>query len=142
MKGHSDLITLQNQPRPSTCLHILGRATMRSRTLKTQHNHQGNGHHAAVHHVGWQDATSRDGSATGYVLSAVNGEVSGIVANKTVGMSGRGRRPWCRGGRSAPFLVPPSPRWFSVMGRASRSGGSGAPILEINPTRLPGAWVA
>jgi hypothetical protein len=39
-----------------------------------------NGHHAAAHHVGWEDATSRDDSATrnNNVLSAVKVEPSGL----------------------------------------------------------------
>jgi hypothetical protein len=101
-----------------------------------------NGHHAAAHHVGWEDATSRDDSATrnNNVLSAVKVEPSGLgpirqlVCQVGGGRSGAGQD---RTGRSACclFLLPVSCHGDRVdVDRARRS-------FKINPTRIPGAWV-
>lgn len=54
------------------------------RTIKPSRQVGNDGHHAAAHHVGWEDATSRDDSATRSVLSAVKVEPSELG-----GQSGR-----------------------------------------------------
>ncbi|KAJ5389803.1 uncharacterized protein N7496_000871 [Penicillium cataractarum] len=65
---------------------------MRSRKQvnKTRDERQGNGHHAAVYHVGLEDATSRDGLCSLVCLIGGEDESGGLGGpNKSLGMSGR-----------------------------------------------------
>lgn len=123
-KGKQGISRCEPNVGPRTCLHVLGRATMRSRKQvnKMRDEHKGNGHHATAHHVGLAEETSRDGLCNLKRLIGGEGEPGRLGgSNKSIDMSGRegpGAGAQHRQNRSF-FSVDLPVSW---QGRAQRSG--------------------